>query len=143
HNWHHRYIEEGRSPYAALYTTMGCPYHCGYCPIQAPFKEGERVLGFAPGQNSYRMWPSQLIVEQVDLLVNKYGVSNLKIADEMFVLNPRHVLAVCDGLIERGLGKHLNIWAYARPDTAKERLLDQLRRAGVTWLCLGIESGST
>jgi radical SAM superfamily enzyme YgiQ (UPF0313 family) len=143
HNWHHRYIEDGRSPYAAFYTTLGCPYHCGYCPIQAPFKEGERVLKFAPGQNSYRMWPPELIVEQVELLVNQYGVTNLKIADEMFVLNPRHVLAVCDGLVNRGLGTHLNIWAYARPDTAKPRLLDQLRRAGVTWLCLGIESGST
>jgi radical SAM superfamily enzyme YgiQ (UPF0313 family) len=143
HNWHHQYVEEGRSPFAAFYTTLGCPYHCSYCPIQAPFKPGERALGMAPGQNSYRMWPPELIVSQIERLVTEHGVSNLKIADEMFVLNARHVLAVCDGLIERGLGDGLNIWAYARPDTAKDKLLAKLRKAGVTWLCLGIESGST
>ena len=33
-------------------------------------------------------------------------------ADEMFVLNKRHVLGICDLLIERGYD--LNIWAYAR-----------------------------
>ena len=61
----------------------------------------------------------------------------------MFVLNDRHVLAICDGLIAAGLGPHLNIWVYARVDTIKSHLLDRLRRAGIRWLALGIESGSS
>jgi anaerobic magnesium-protoporphyrin IX monomethyl ester cyclase len=63
-----------------------------------------------------------------------------KIIDEMFVLNERHVLALCDLLIERDYG--LNIWAYARVDTVKRHMLEKLRRAGIRWLALGIESGS-
>ena len=43
---------------------------------------------------------SDLIAEvgkgPIDLLVNKYGVRNIKIADEMFVLNVRHVSGICD-----------------------------------------------
>jgi radical SAM superfamily enzyme YgiQ (UPF0313 family) len=49
-------------------------------------------------------------------------------------------MAVCDELIGRNYD--LNIWAYARIDTVKPRMLDKLRRAGFRWLALGIESGS-
>ena len=78
------------------------------------------------------------MVEEIDLLVNKYGVRNIKFADEMFVLNQRHVLGICDLLIERGYD--LNIWAYARVDTVKDNMLDKLKRAGFNWLALGIEA---
>jgi anaerobic magnesium-protoporphyrin IX monomethyl ester cyclase len=80
------------------------------------------------------------VLAQIDVLVNRYGVRNIKIADEMFVLNRKHVLGICDGLIRRKYD--LNLWAYARVDTVKEGMLDTLREAGFTWLALGIEAGS-
>jgi radical SAM superfamily enzyme YgiQ (UPF0313 family) len=43
-------------------------------------------------------------------------------------------------LIERDYG--LNIWAYARVDTVKDDLVQKLRRAGFTWIALGIEAAS-
>jgi radical SAM superfamily enzyme YgiQ (UPF0313 family) len=137
HNWHcFGHLE--RQPYAAIYTTLGCPYHCSFCCIQAPFKAGEQVLGIKESVNSYRFWSPARVVEGIDLLVNRYGVRNIKFADEMFVLNARHVLGICDLLIERDYG--LNIWAYARIDTVKEGMLDKLKRAGFNWLALGIEA---
>jgi radical SAM superfamily enzyme YgiQ (UPF0313 family) len=139
HNWH---CLDGRDrqPYAALYTTLGCPYKCSFCCIQAPFRSGERAAGLRETTNSYRYWSPEAVLAQIDLLVNRYGVRNIKIADEMFVLNPKHVLAICQGLIRRKYG--LNLWAYARVDTVKENMLDQLREAGFTWLALGIEAGA-
>ncbi|HEX7448545.1 MAG TPA: radical SAM protein, partial [Pirellulales bacterium] len=127
-----------RQPYAAIYTTLGCPYHCSFCCIQAPFKSGERASGYKPGVNSYRCWSTERVIEQIDLLVNRYGVRNLKIADEMFVLNRRHVSALCDAISERGYD--LNIWAYARIDTVHDGLIDKLARAGFRWLAFGIEA---
>jgi radical SAM superfamily enzyme YgiQ (UPF0313 family) len=90
--------------------------------------------------NSYRYWSPEHVVGQIDLLVHRHGVRNIKIADEMFVLNRKHVLGICERLIERKYD--LNIWAYARVDTIKDGMLDQLRAAGFTWLALGIEAGS-
>jgi radical SAM superfamily enzyme YgiQ (UPF0313 family) len=139
HNWHCLGGRE-RQPYAALYTTLGCPYHCSFCCIQAPFKSGERAAGLRESANSYRYWGPDHVLDQVDVLVNRYGVRNLKIADEMFVLNRRHVLAVCDRLIERGYD--LNIWAYTRVDTIKDGMLDKLKAAGFNWLAVGIEAGA-
>ena len=139
HNWHcFGHLE--RKPYAALYTTLGCPYHCSFCCIQAPFKSGEQVLGMKESVNSYRFWSPEKVIDQIDILVNKFGVRNIKIADEMFVLNPKHVSGICDLIIERGYD--LNIWAYARVDTVRANLVDKLKQAGVNWLAFGIEAAS-
>jgi radical SAM superfamily enzyme YgiQ (UPF0313 family) len=141
HNWH-AFETMRRQPYTALYTTFGCPYHCSFCCIQAPFREGEQALGFRDTVNSYRFWSPPFVVDTLEMLVERYGVRNVKFADEMFVLNRRHVEGICDLIIERGLGDHLNIWAYARVDTVKDGMTDKLIRAGFRWLCFGIESGS-
>jgi radical SAM superfamily enzyme YgiQ (UPF0313 family) len=139
HNWH-CFGPLQRQPYAAIYTTLGCPYHCTFCCIQAPFKSGEKASGMPAAVNSYRFWSPESVITQIDKLVNEYGVQNIKIADEMFVLNRRHVMGICDLIIQRGYD--LNIWAYARVDTIRDGMLEKLKRAGVNWLAFGIEAGS-
>jgi len=139
HNWH-CFGDLNRQPYAAFYTTLGCPYHCSFCCIQAPFKGGEKESGLKESANSYRYWSPRQVVAWIDKLVKDHGVRNIKFADEMFVLTPRHVEGICDLLIERDYD--LNIWAYARVDTVKEGMVDKLRRAGFRWLAFGIESAN-
>jgi radical SAM superfamily enzyme YgiQ (UPF0313 family) len=139
HNWH---CLGGlpRQPYAALYTSLGCPYHCSFCCIQAPFRSGERAGGLPEKVNSYRLWSADRVVAEIDELVTRHGVRNIKIADEMFVLNRRHVLGICDRLIERRYD--LNLWAYSRVDTIADDMPERLRAAGFRWLAFGIEAGS-
>jgi radical SAM superfamily enzyme YgiQ (UPF0313 family) len=69
-------------------------------------------------------------------------VRTFKIIDEMFVLNDRHVTAICEGLAAKPYARELNFWAYARVDTVRPERLKLLRDAGIRWLALGIESGS-
>ena len=129
HNWHCFEDIHHREPYVSMHTSLGCPYKCTFCCINAPF-----------GKPSYRLWSPEAVIKEIDLLVERHGVKNIKFVDEMFVLNRNHVLGICDRIIER---KHdLNIWAYARVDTVKDEFLDKLARAGFRWLALGIESGS-
>jgi len=139
HNWH-CFGGLERQPYASFYTTFGCPYRCSFCCIQAPFKSGEREAGWKETVNSYRFWSPSVVMAQIEHVVANYGVKNIKIADEMFVLNPRHVHGICDAIIERGYD--LNIWAYARVDTVRDDMLDKLKRAGFNWLAFGIEAAS-
>ena len=139
HNWH-CFGHLQRQPYVAIYTTLGCPYHCSFCCIQAPFKSGEKALGIKDSVNSYRFWSPKRTVDEIEMLVNKHGVRNIKFADEMFVLNPKHVEGICDEIIARKLD--LNIWAYARVDTVRESMLDKLKRAGFHWLAFGVEAAN-
>lgn len=130
HNWHcFDHITE-RQPYASIHTSLGCPYKCNFCCINAPY-----------GKNAYRMWSPELVVKEIDHLVERYGVKNIKFVDEMFILNRRHVDGICNLLMQRDY--KVNIWAYARVDTVQDDMLDKLKAAGFNWLCLGIESGSS
>jgi radical SAM superfamily enzyme YgiQ (UPF0313 family) len=129
HNWQCFGELHARAPYASIYTSLGCPYKCSFCCINAPF-----------GANRYRMRSPKAVAAEIDFLHKNYGVKTIKIVDEMFVLNERHVTALCDELMARDYG--LNIWAYARVDTVKPYMLAKLRKAGIRWLALGIESGS-
>ena len=54
HNWH-CFGDLEREPYAALYTTLGCPYHCTFCCIQAPFKSGEKALSIKEQVTTHRI----------------------------------------------------------------------------------------
>ena len=92
--------------------------------------------------NTYRRRTPSKVVRQVNRLYLVHGVTTLKIADEMFVLDPSHYIPVCEGLAALPFADELNIWAYARIDTIRPGTLDLMRRAGIRWLALGIESGS-
>jgi len=109
------------------------------CMIQSQFREGDK-LKFGGTSNSYRMWPVESVLAEIETLVEKYGVTNIKIADEMFWLNPKHVLSICDGIIGRGWGDKLNIWCYSRVDSVRDEYLEKSRRAGIRWVALGIEA---
>ena len=121
-----------RQPYASIYTTLGCPFKCSFCCINV-FQHS----------STYRRRSPEKVVEQVKHLYHVYGVRTFKIADEMFVLDPSHYLPICEGLAALPFAHELNIWAYARIDTVKPETLSLMRRAGIRWLALGIESGSS
>lgn len=131
HNWQCFGNLPARQPYASIYTSLGCPFQCTFCCINAPF-----------GGNRYRMRNPARVAEEIDFLYHTYGVKTYKIIDEMFVLNERHVTGLCELLAAKPYASELNIWAYARVDTIKPRQLRLLRAAGIRWLALGIESGS-
>ncbi len=129
HNWHCLGDLESRQSYASLSTSLGCPFNCVFCCINAPFEKF-----------SHRTWSPEWVLKQIDILVQKYNIKNIKIIDELFVLNPEHFMKIAEGVIERGY--KINFWAYARVDTIKEEYLQKLKQAGFNWLALGIESAS-
>ncbi len=129
HNWHCFDDIDNRMPYGAIYTSLGCPYSCTFCCINAPF-----------GKSGIRYRSPQLVIEEIGVLVERYGVKNLKIVDELFILHDRHYMTIVDLILQRGYD--LNMWAYARIDSIKFENLGRMKKAGINWLGLGIESAS-
>lgn len=131
HNWHCLDNLEARSPYAVIYTSLGCPFDCHYCNIH------QMYLGDKP---SIRYRSPEDVIKEIDMLVIKYGVRNIKIMDELFTLKKEYVSQLCDLIIERGY--ELNIWAYGRVGLVDSEMLRKMKRAGVNWVCYGFESAS-
>ena len=132
HNWHTFGRLDTINTYASLQTSLGCPFKCTFCCINAPFE-----------RNTIRFWSPKHIIKQIKILVEDYKITNIKIPDEMFVLNPKQVTGICDEIINSGYGNVLNFWAYARIDTLNDdEMLKKMLRAGIRWLALGIESSS-
>lgn len=129
HNWHCFGNLENRQPYGVLYTSLGCPFNCTFCCINAIF-----------GKPGIRYRSPQKVVEDIDFLVQNYSIRNIKIIDELFALNEKRVVEICDLVIERGYD--LNMWAYARVDTVTPLMLQKMKEAGINWVAYGFEAGS-
>ena len=137
HTWHNNFGPD-RSPFAAIYTSIGCPFKCDFCMINMVNRSDASQLDAAQA-SGIRYFNTDMILDELEYLAG-IGVKNVRISDEMFFLNRRHYGPILNGIISRGIS--LNLWAYARVDTVRTADLRLFQRAGVNWLCLGIEAGN-
>ena len=139
--WHAEYDEEKRSPYAAIQTSLGCQFKCEFCMINIVNRNDNERIGVASNYSSMRYWSNEFIVKEFDKLINM-GVRTIRIVDEMFLLNPKYYIPLCEALAKRNINDSLRMWAYSRIDTIRRPgILNLVRKAGIKWLALGIESG--
>tara|TARA_Y100000031_G_C8231177_1_gene390979 strand:+ start:401 stop:1954 length:1554 start_codon:yes stop_codon:yes gene_type:complete len=140
HFWHAEYNHDKRTPFAAIYTSLGCQFKCSFCMINILNRDDDAPVGVASNYAGMRFWSPEFIIKEFDKLYSM-GVRTLRISDEMFLLNKKYYIPLCKLLKERGYGKEMNMWAYSRVDTVKRpENLTLIREAGIRWLCLGIES---
>ncbi len=116
-----------RQPSHGIITSRGCPFNCFYCHKQT----------FGRG---FRAHSPERVLQEIDLLVEKYGARDIGIWDDNFTVNKKRVLKICDLLKER---KHdLTFSCEARVDCVDDDILNALKGAGCDCIAYGIESGS-
>tara|TARA_Y100000590_G_scaffold468942_1_gene653968 strand:- start:1362 stop:2891 length:1530 start_codon:yes stop_codon:yes gene_type:complete len=139
--WHAEYDFEKRSPYASLQTSLGCVFKCDFCMINIINRNDNEEIGIAGHYSNMRFWSPEFIIKEFDKLM-KMGVHTIRIVDEMFLLNPKYYIPLCEKLAQINKDDKLRMWSYSRIDTVKRpEILKLVRKAGIKWLCLGIESG--
>ena len=139
HFWHARFDHNLRTPFAALYTSLGCRFKCDFCMINIVNRVDNKDGVVSANSPNMRFWSPQFILGEFEKLAN-YGVRTIRISDEMFFLNKKYYEPLVDGLIERDLG--LRMWSYSRIDTVRPQYLDRFKRAGIDWLALGVEAAN-
>ena len=141
HFWHAEYDHDKRSPFAALYTSLGCMFKCNFCMINILNRNDNDPIGVASNYSRMRFWSPEFMITEFDKLVSM-GVETIRISDEMFLLNRKYYVPLCKLLKEREYGNKIRMWAYSRIDTIRNPdNLKLIREAGIKWLALGIESG--
>lgn len=139
HFWHADFDHNKRTPFAAIYTSLGCQFACDFCMINIVNRidNGEDVS--AADSKGMRFWSPEWVGREMQKLADM-GVKTLRISDEMFFLNKKYYVPILQNCIDKEFG--FNMWAYSRIDTVRKDALDLFKRAGVNWLALGIEAGN-
>ena len=138
--WHAEYDEKSRTPYAAIQTSLGCRFNCGFCIINIINRNDEKETGIAGDYSKMRHWSPEFIIKEFDKLAD-LGIFTIKITDELFLLNKNFYVPICKMLSEKWYRDKLKLWVYSRVDTVSNpETLSLLRDAGVKYIALGIES---
>jgi radical SAM superfamily enzyme YgiQ (UPF0313 family) len=88
----------------------------------------------------YRMRSPKNVVEEMQLIHDKYDINQVTFYDDAFTVNRDRVLKICEELHARKLDM---IWdCGTRVDMVDRELLKTMRDAGCIAVWLGVESGS-
>ena len=139
HYWHAEFNDSKRSPFAAIYTSLGCVFGCEFCMINILNREDMSDKIHAGNSRVMRFWSDEWVAKELKKL-SEYGVKTLRFSDEMFFFRRDKYMPIINEIINKGYD--FNIWAYARIDTVKTDDLKYFKQAGINWLCLGIEAGN-
>ena len=139
HYWHSNFLDEGRTPFAAISTSLGCSFGCNFCMINIVNRTSYTPLTVSSDSRGMRFWSPELMLKEFEYLWES-GVRTVRLTDEMFFLNKKYYVPILQGLVDRGI--KFNFWAYARVDSVRKDQLDLFKEAGVNWLALGIEAGN-
>jgi radical SAM superfamily enzyme YgiQ (UPF0313 family) len=111
-----------------LITSRGCVYWCDFCSTVRMFGRG------------YRMRSPKNVVDEMEMIHNKYGVNQVTFYDDAFTVNRERVMKICEELHARKLDL---IWdCGTRVDMVDRELLKTMHDAGCIAVWLGVESGS-
>lgn len=119
----------GGYKYMGLVTSRGCPYRCIYC---------HNIFG-----KRYRKRSAENVFEEIELLVNYYGIDEFHIYDDIFNLDVRRMEKICDLIINSNLKIKLAFPNGIRGDIINKRLLLKLKQAGAYMITFALESASS
>jgi radical SAM superfamily enzyme YgiQ (UPF0313 family) len=139
HFWHAEFDHAKRTPFAAIYTSLGCQFACDFCMINIVNRVDNDDHVDASNSKGMRFWSSEWVAKEMRKLAD-LGVKTLRISDEMFFLNRKYYEPVLQNAIKEDFG--FNMWTYSRVDTVRKDALSLFKRAGVNWLALGVEAGN-
>jgi radical SAM superfamily enzyme YgiQ (UPF0313 family) len=111
-----------------LVSSRGCVYWCDFCSTVRMFGRG------------YRMRSPNNVVDEMQLIHEKYGIDQVTFYDDAFSVDRNRVVKICEELHAR----HLNLkWdCGTRVDMVDRELLETMHNAGCFAVWLGVESGS-
>ena len=111
-----------------LATTRGCPYKCNWC--------AKPIYG-----NRYNSRSPEHVVNEIEMLLNKYKPDHFWMSDDIFGLKPGWVQAFRDDVKKKKLAFKYKI--QSRVDLLlEEDNIDALAQSGAETIWVGAESGS-
>ncbi|MBM3188195.1 MAG: B12-binding domain-containing radical SAM protein, partial [Chloroflexi bacterium] len=110
---------------AGILTYRGCPMRCVFCLNP----QGQRVRRHSPSR----------VVDEMERVTNGFGMRGFNFYDNLFGLNRKHAVAVCEEIIRRHLDVVWDCWTAG--DLVDTGLAAKIKAAGCVRIGFGAESG--
>jgi anaerobic magnesium-protoporphyrin IX monomethyl ester cyclase len=117
-----------KKPVASLMTSRGCPYQCSFCDVY-------NIMGRKLRLRSY-----QNVVDEIQNMVQNYGIKEIFIKDSTFTINKKWVMNFCNELLARKID--ISYLCNTRVDCIDEPLIKKMKETGCRQISLGIESAN-
>jgi len=120
---------EGRS-IANVHTSRGCPFKCSFC--SSSWFDGVKWRDRSPAS----------IVDEVEELVTRWNYHAVAFVDDLFTMDARRVIGVCEEILRRRLDVYW--WCFTRADTLvrNERMVELMAASGCKRVFIGVESAT-
>ena len=115
-----------------IISSRGCPHKCYFC--LTPYYGG----------SAFRACSAKKTIEMIQLLVEKHGIKELQVMDDIFTFNPKRVVEICEGI------KHFNLRIALPNGTRADAPIDhekrllmykKMKEAGFYQITISVEHG--
>jgi len=117
-----------KGEFTSIITSRGCPFNCKFCSRNSV------------SMKAFRSRSAKNILEEIKV-VHKEGYKYVAFADDNFLSNKKQAHGLFDGIIKEQLDMKFIIFGI-RVDAAEEDLFKKMKKAGVTHVYFGLESGN-
>ena len=120
---------DGR-PMTTIITSRGCPFNCNFC---------------SSSQFSGVRWRPRSVdglLEEIDLVYNKYDYKAINFIDDNFTLNPARAVKIAERIIAGGYDLNWEAMSHVETVVKNPDMVKVMARSGLKWMFLGFESGS-
>jgi anaerobic magnesium-protoporphyrin IX monomethyl ester cyclase len=119
-----------RGPAVDIITSRGCPMTCVFCSIHT-------VWG-----RKWRGASAKHVVDEIEHLVTKYGVKQIRIQDDNLTVNRKRTIEICDEIVNRGIDIKWDTPNGVAYWTLNEEMLEKMNKSGCYRITFGIETAS-
>jgi radical SAM superfamily enzyme YgiQ (UPF0313 family) len=116
---------------AKILTSRGCPFNCYFCAVRNVW-----------GGHSYRMRSAENVLKEMTMLYDEYSVRHFGIVDDNFTVSKKRTIAICRGIVERGLDVTLSADSGLYIPSVDRGVLTWMKKAGFNELFFAVESGN-
>lgn len=116
-------------PITTVKSSRGCPLNCSFC-------------GYTLAQGlRFRFRSPEHVLAELEDLYFTHGLRQVVFRDPIFTTRKDRIVAICDGILERGMTE-LRWQCETAVKTLDAPLLEKMAKAGCFHVSLGVESGN-
>ena len=115
-------------PSTSIITARGCCYRCSYCSTAKHWGHITRFRNIID------------VVNEIEFIVNNYGIKGIEIRDDTFTLSKKRVLEFCSEIMKRKL--KIRWWCETRANTIDEEMIIAMKKAGCYYTAMAVESAN-